>query len=418
MDAGGGGFTGSVKAGDGSASPKIGFDAAHHEVRSGTHGSEVAGKIEAIAEAGGVDARETFFEEVLGLFCHVQIDMRAVRFVHFADDGACDNIAWSELLSFVVALHETFEIDIAEDAAFASECFAEKEARGALDGQGSGMELDELHIGEDGAGFVGDSHAVTGGGIGIGGFAVKLAEAAGGEENGAGADFVEGGIGFVEEANANGAAVFENEFDSEGAGTHVEMRNGMCAGEQGAADFAAGGFAVGVEDAGATVSGFTGESEFGAGAIKFGAPFDELGDVLGAFFDEESDSVGAAEAVAGIDGVLLVEADFVFVAEGDGDAALGVGSGGFGETGLGEDEDSAGLAELNGGAHAGDSGTNDEVIGLVGFGGVGHVGLREAQKYGSTGRKSSQFSVVSFKFRRKMKRGGSTEVPEERTQRA
>jgi hypothetical protein len=31
------------------------------------------------------------------------------------------------------------------------------------------------------------------------------------------------------------------------------------------------------------------------------------------------------------------------------------------------------------------------------------VGLREAQKYGSTGGKSSQFSVVSFKFRKRVK---------------
>jgi hypothetical protein len=54
------------------------------------------------------------------------------------------------------------------------------------------------------------------------------------------------------------------------------------------------------------------------------------------------------------------------------------------------------LAELNGGAHTGDSGTNDEIIGLVGFGGVGHVGLREAQKYGST--EGKEFSVFSCKF--------------------
>src|SRR5208283_2027438 len=243
----------------------------------------------------------------------------------------------------------------------------------------------------------------------------------------------------------------ENELRGEGVGAHVEMRDGVGAGEEGAADFAAGGNAVGVEDAGTAVGGFTGEGELGAGAIKFGAPFDDLSDVLGAFFDEESDGVGAAQAVAGVEGVLFVEADFVYVAESDGDAALGVSGGGFGKIGLGEDQDGAGLAELDGGAHARDSGTDDEVIGLVGFGGVGHGSLREAQKYGSTREKSSQFSVVSFEFRRReekkerMKEGkkerrkegkkerrkevkkerrkegkkdGNTEVTEERTQRA
>src|SRR5208283_269947 len=293
----------------------------------------------------------------------------------------------SELLSFVVALHETFEIDIAENAAFAAEGFAEEEARSALDGKGSGMELHELHVRKDGTGFVGDGHAVTGGEIGIGGFAEELAEAAGGEENGAGAEFVEGVVSFIHEANAGGAAVFENEFGGEGVGAHVEMRDGVSAGEEGAADLAAGGMAVGVEDAGTAVGGFTGEGELGAGAIEFGAPFDELGDVVGAFFDEESDDVGAAEAVTGVEGVLFVEADFVFVAEGDGDAALGVGGSGFGKIGLGEDEDGAGFAELDGGAHAGDAGTDDEVIGLAGFGGMSHVGLLRGQKYGSTGKK-------------------------------
>jgi len=224
MDAGGGGFAGSVETGDGSASPKIGFDAAHHEVRGGTYGSEVAGKIQAVAEAGGIDERETLFEEVLGLGGQVEIDMLAIRFVHFADDSAGEDIARSELLGFVVALHKAFEMDIAEDAAFAAECFAEKKARGAFEGEGGGMELDEFHVGEDGAGFEGDGHAVAGGDIGIGGFAVKLAESASGKENGAGAEFVEGEIGFIEEANADGAAVFENEVGGEGVCAQVEMR--------------------------------------------------------------------------------------------------------------------------------------------------------------------------------------------------
>jgi hypothetical protein len=147
-----------------------------------------------------------------------------------------------------------------------------------------------------------------------------------------------------------------------------------------------------VENAGAAVSGFTGEGELGACTIEFGAPFDELGDVLGAFFDEEGNGFGTAEAIAGVEGVLLVEANFVFVGEGDGNAALRVGGGGFVEIGFGEDEDRAGLAELDGGADTCYTGADDEIIGLVGLWGVGHG----TQEYGSTGEKSSEFSVVSF----------------------
>jgi len=162
------------------------------------------------------------------------------------------------------------------------------------------------------------------------------------------------------------------------------MRDGVGAGEQGAADFAAGGIAMGVEDARAAVGGFASEGEFGAGAIEFGAPFDELGDVFGAFFDEESDGGGIAEAIAGVDGVLFVEADFVFIAEGDGDAALGPGGGGIAEVGFGEDEDAAGLAEFDGGAYASYAGTDDGVIDVIGLLGESHAGAFGALGYGNT----------------------------------
>ena len=155
-------------------------------------------------------------------------------------------------------------------------------------------------------------------------------------------------------------------------GTHVEMRDGVGAREEGTADFAAGGIAVSVEDAGTAVSGFASEGELGTCTIEFGAPFDELRDVLGTFFDEERDGLGAAEVIAGVEGVLFVKTDFIFVGKSDGDAALRVGGGGFVEVGFGEDEDSAGLAEFNGGADTGYTGTDDKVIRLVGFGGVGH----------------------------------------------
>jgi hypothetical protein len=129
---------------------------------------------------------------------------------------------------------------------------------------------------------------------------------------------------------------------------------------------------VGVEDARAAVGGFAGERELGARAVEFGAPFDELGDVARAFFDQEGNRFGIAEAVAGVDGVLLVEADFVFVGEGNGDAALGVGGGGFGEVGFSEDQDAAGLAEFDGGADACDAGAYDEVVNVIDFLRKGH----------------------------------------------
>src|SRR5437660_8052100 len=104
-----GGFAGGVEAGNGSASPKIGFDAAHHVMRGGANGGDVRGEVQAIFEAGGMNSREALLEKFLGLRGHVQIDVMAARAVHLADDGAGYDVARSEFLGFVIALHETFE---------------------------------------------------------------------------------------------------------------------------------------------------------------------------------------------------------------------------------------------------------------------------------------------------------------------
>ena len=113
---------------------------------------------------------------------------------------------------------------------------------------------------------------------------------------------------------------------------------------------------------------FAGEGKLRARAIKFGAPFDELRDVLGAFFDEKRHGFGTAEAITGVDGVLFVEADLVFVAEGYGNAALRPSSGGIAEIGFGENQDAAGAAEFNGGAQASDARTYHGVVGVVSSG--------------------------------------------------
>ena len=124
----------------------------------------------------------------------------------------------------------------------------------------------------------------------------------------------------------------------------------MGPGEKGTTDFPSRGIAMRVEDAGATVRRFTRESEFGASTIEFGAPFNKLGNVLRALFDEESDGFGAAEAVACAECVLFVAANFVFVAEGHGDAALRPGGGRIAQSGFSEYQNATRAAEFDSGA--------------------------------------------------------------------
>ena len=134
MDTGVGGFSRGVEARDGSVSPEIGFDSAHHVVSGGADWRHIRGEIETVAEAGGVDAREAFLQEFGGLGGHVEINVLRVGAVHFADDGASDDIAGREFLRFGVALHKAFEKNIAEDAAFSAQGFGKQETRRALDG--------------------------------------------------------------------------------------------------------------------------------------------------------------------------------------------------------------------------------------------------------------------------------------------
>jgi len=338
--------------------------------------SQVCGEIEAIAEAGRVDARKALLQKFRGLGRHIEINVLGLRAVHFADDGAGYDVARSEFLRFGVTLHEAFESDVTEDAALAAKSLGEKETRCVLNGESRGMKLHELHVRKNGAGFVGDRDAVPGSDFWVSSFAIDLAEASGSEKNGVRVDLVKRAVGFVDKSQTPDAAIFQDQASGEGVGAEVKVRKLVCAGEECAANFATRRIAVGVKNTRAAVSGFASKGEFGPCAIEFGAPLDELADVLGAFFDEQSDRFGAAEAVTGVKGVLLVESDFVFVAEGDGDAALRPGGRGIAEIGFGEDEDASGGTEFDRGAQAGNSGTDDDVVSVVGLWGRGHGRLR------------------------------------------
>ena len=143
---------------------------------------------------------------------------------------------------------------------------SERRKRGApFDVQGGGMELDELDVIDFGAGAPCHGDAVAGGDIGIGGLLEDAPEAAGGEQHGAGADVAQGAGFLVEDHRArrprsrvigrqkvcNSRVTFK---------TNVGKRGGFAV--QRAGDFAAGGIAVGVQDAVAAVRAFAGEGEF------------------------------------------------------------------------------------------------------------------------------------------------------------
>src|SRR5439155_3698445 len=243
----GGGFAGGVEAGERGASRKIGLHTAHGIVRRWTNGREVTREIQAVAETRGIDKREALLEKFFALRGHVQIDIRALRAVHFRDDGASHDIARSELLGFAVALHEAIEIYVAQDPAFAAQRFGKEKPWRAFDSERGGVKLDELHVGKKRARFVSDGHAVAGGDVGIGRLAIDLTQAAGGEKHAVSVNFVKRAVGFVEEAEADDSSPVEQELGGEGVGPKMQVGNGVSPREESAADLLPGGVPVSME---------------------------------------------------------------------------------------------------------------------------------------------------------------------------
>lgn len=74
-------------------------------------------------------------------------------------------------------------------------------------------------------------------------------------------------------------------------------------------EFFAGGVAVGVDDAGEAVTAFEAERELVGVAglfVEMGAPLEEFENAVGAFFDNDVDGFGIAEAGAADEGVVDV----------------------------------------------------------------------------------------------------------------
>ena len=159
------------------------------------------------------------------------------------------------------------------------------------------MELVELDVGELGTGSESEGDSIASGDAGVGRVGVKVAGAAGGEEDGVGekgfgvavlVDDVEAGDLVVGEAEVGGEGVFED--------GDAGVADGV---DEGGFNREACGVAAGMEDAGAAVGGFAGLGELAVFAVKGDAEADEIADAVRAFIAEDLDGLGAAEPGAG-----------------------------------------------------------------------------------------------------------------------
>src|SRR6202040_188364 len=116
-------------------------------------------------------------------------------------------------------------------------------------------------------------------------------------------------VEFVDETNAHHATGLHDQRSRKRMRAEMKMRDRVRSRQQCPADLPPGGIAMRVQNSRSAVRGFPRKRQLSAGAVEFGAPLDQLGDVLWALFRQQGHRFSAAEAIACFDGVLLVQAD-------------------------------------------------------------------------------------------------------------
>lgn len=270
----------------------------------------------------------------------VEVDAPGIEFLHFALDGAGDDVAGGEFEAGVVVVHEASAEVIAEGGAGAAEGFGKEESLELGVGEGGGVKLHELEVLGSGADAVGEGDAVGGGDARVGGGGVDFSAAASGEHGGAGREGAESDFRDLR-GGSDAPALVDQKFGDEGVFKDADV--GIVA--DGLADdtfdFPSGLVGV-VDDPVARVSAFSAEVEaVGAIEIEPGPislePFYGVGGVL----DEEPDGGGVVKPGTGDHGVFFVEFPAVGFADGGGDTALCPVGVGIYERGFGEDGDGA-----------------------------------------------------------------------------
>src|SRR5712671_3941401 len=93
---------------------------------------------------------------------HVEIGAGIGRsiFSNLAGNSARDYITRSKFSARIIRRHETLQLAVEQESAFASQRFREKEPRSSGGKQRGGMELHKFHVTQNRAGAVGHSNAV------------------------------------------------------------------------------------------------------------------------------------------------------------------------------------------------------------------------------------------------------------------
>ena len=142
-----GALTNGIQTLDTRAGVQVNLDAATHVMGRGHHGDILLSDIDAQIQAVLIDVGEVMLGLLGILVGHVEIDVVLTALLHLVVDGAGHNVARRERQARVILLHEFLASQVAQHATVAAHGLGDEES-GAITRmiQGSGMELDELHV--------------------------------------------------------------------------------------------------------------------------------------------------------------------------------------------------------------------------------------------------------------------------------
>src|SRR5688500_755767 len=120
MNAGAGDLAGGVEPGDRSAAEGVGAHASHGVVRGRAYRAHIALDVDVVQQAGIDNLRSAFANELTVEVAHVEPHIGGALLLHFEEDRAADDVAWSQLGTLVVAGHKALAVRVEEIAAFAT----------------------------------------------------------------------------------------------------------------------------------------------------------------------------------------------------------------------------------------------------------------------------------------------------------
>ncbi len=354
-------------------------------------------RVDAVGAAGRQDGREAGLPHLGAEVPGVEVHVLGALLAHPPHDALGDDVAGGQLRQFVLPDHEAHAVRVDQVGALAAHRLGDQRLLalrvGAQEEHG-GVELDEFEVRDLRTGAQGERDAVARRDGRVGGGREDLPHAAGGEDDGRGADGADSVVlAFTHDVqgDARRAPVgVRQQVQDQGVLDRTE-RGGPYGLDERPGDLRAGRVAARVGDAAAVVAALAGEldgARVGVG-VEEGAGVDQAAYGVRALGDQGPYGLLVAQARARDERVVQVLFGGVPVAEGGGNAALRPARGAVVEAGLGDDDRAqAGGGAAQGGGEAGDAGADDHDVGLDGPAGGGGL-----QPYTGTGHAEAPCSL-------------------------